>query len=60
MYINNIYIWMCVSMVYLIHYTPNEKILKGKQMTTMEHVISADACVCNAISGDVPINAKYI
>lgn len=49
---------VCVYGIYLIHYTQNERILKGKQMTTMEHVISADACVCNAISGDLPIYAR--
>jgi len=32
-----------------ILYITNERILKGKQMTTMEHVISADARVCSAI-----------
>jgi len=45
-------------MVYLIHYTQNERIIKGKQMTTMEHVIIADACVCNAISGDLAIYTR--
>lgn len=30
--------YMCITL-----YIPNETILKGKQMTTMEHVMIADA-----------------
>lgn len=51
---------MCVCVYMVRLHIPNERILKGKQMTTMEHVISPDAFVCNAITGDVSIYAKYI